>query len=55
MKVQVALVGTGGDLDCVLLEVKDDSDCAREVIAAVTRERWVLASGDRIEIRAVGH
>lgn len=50
--VNLVLVGSHGmDLDIVPLQVHDSEDCSREVLAAVTRERWVLSVGDRIEIR----
>jgi hypothetical protein len=56
MRIEVALVNeTSGELDKIPLEVKDDSDCAREVIPAITRAKWVLGTGDRIEIRGTGH
>lgn len=50
--VEMALVNaTSGELDKVNVEVKDTEDCSREVLAALSRERWVLSVGDRIEIR----
>ena len=56
MKVEVALVNrTSGELDRIPVEVKDDSDCAREVIAAVTRAKWILATGDSIQIIGESH
>jgi hypothetical protein len=54
--VEVVLVNqTSGELDKISLRVKDDSDCTREVIPAITRAKWVLGTGDRIEIRGTGH
>jgi hypothetical protein len=41
----------GGVLDKVPLEVKDETNCEREVMAELARQRWVLSVGDRIEIR----
>lgn len=56
MRIEVALVNeTSGEIDRVSIEVKDDSDCAREVIPAVTRAKWILRTGDRIEIHGRGH
>ena len=50
--VYLVLLGMGGELDRVAIEVKDPDDCAREVLAAMTRQRWVLSVGDRVEIQA---
>jgi hypothetical protein len=51
--VYLVLVGSHGmDLDRVELSVQDKEDCGREVLAAVSRERWVLSVGDRIEVQA---
>jgi hypothetical protein len=50
--VYLVLMGTGGELDRVELSVNDRDDCAREVLAAMTRQRWVLSVGDRIELQA---
>lgn len=56
MRVEIALVNeTSGELDCIPVEVKDDSDCGREVLPALSRANWVLGTGDRIEIRGTGH
>lgn len=41
----------GGELDRVELTVNDPDDCAREVLAAMTRQHWVLSVGDRIELQ----
>lgn len=50
--VQLALVNSvGTELDKVPLNVKDPSDCSREVMAALSREKWVLSVGDRVEVR----
>jgi hypothetical protein len=49
--VYLVLIGTGGELDRIALNVKDPDDCSREVLAAMTRERWVLSVGDRIEVQ----
>lgn len=54
-KIAVVLVGSHGmSLDSIPLDVRDNTNCEREVLAAVTRERWVLSVGDRIEIREPG-
>ena len=54
-KIAVVLVGSHGmSLDSIPLTVHDSEDCSREVLAAVTREKWVLSVGDRIEIREPG-
>jgi hypothetical protein len=51
-KVCLVLIGSHGtELDRVELNVKDPQDCAREVLAAMTRQRWVLSVGDRVEIQ----
>jgi hypothetical protein len=51
-KVYLVLVGSHGmELDRVELNVKDPDDCAREVLAEMTRQRWVLSVGDRIEVQ----
>jgi hypothetical protein len=42
---------TSGELDRVELTVNDPEDCGREVMAALTRERWVLSVGDSIEVQ----
>jgi hypothetical protein len=50
--VYLVLKGSHGmDLDRVEVSVNNPEDCAREVLAAVARERWVLSVGDRIEIQ----
>lgn len=50
--VQLALVNSvGAELDKIDLRVKDPSDCSREVMAALSREKWVLSVGDRVEVR----
>lgn len=50
--VQLALVNSvGAELDSINLNVKDPSDCSREVMAALSREKWVLSVGDRVEVR----
>lgn len=50
--VQLALVNSvGTELDNINLNVKDPSDCSREVMAALSREKWVLSVGDRVEVR----
>lgn len=41
---------TSGELDRVELEVRDPESCEREVMAALTRNNWVLCVGDRIEV-----
>lgn len=38
-------------LDEVNVEVRDTEDCSREVLAALSREKWVLSVGDRIELK----
>lgn len=38
-------------LDTVEIKVQDPEDCSREVMAALSREKWVLSVGDRIELR----
>lgn len=54
-KIAVVLVDSHGlELDSVPLQVYDSENCSREVLAAITRERWVLSVGDRIEIRDPG-
>lgn len=51
-KVDLVLLNSMGDpLDTVELDVRDPQNCEREVLAAVTRERWVLSVGDRIAIQ----
>lgn len=50
--VYLVLIGMGGELDRVELSVKDPENCAREILAAMTRRHWVLSIGDRIEIKA---
>lgn len=50
--VQLVLVNSvGAELDKIDLRVKDPSDCSREVMAALSREKWVLSVGDRVEVR----
>lgn len=49
--VQLVLIGPGGILDSIPLQVKDPEDCAREVLAAMTRAKWVLSVGDRVELQ----
>jgi hypothetical protein len=50
--VYLVLKGSHGmDFDRVEVSVNNPEDCAREVLAAVARERWVLSVGDRIEIQ----
>lgn len=50
--VYLVLVGMGGVLDTIELQVRDPQDCSREVQAAMAREKWVLSVGDRVEVRA---
>lgn len=50
-EVDLVLLGTGGELDRVPLKVNNPEDCAREVMAALVREKWVLSVGDRVEIQ----
>lgn len=51
--VYLVLKGSHGmDLDRIEVSVKDPEDCAREVLAAMTRARWVLSAGDRVEVQA---
>ena len=50
-EVDLVLLGTGGELDRVALKVNDPENCAREVMAALSREKWVLSVGDRVEIQ----
>ncbi len=51
--VKLAFVGShGSDLDEVEITVRRPADCAREVLAAIAHHKWVLAVGDRIEIRS---
>jgi hypothetical protein len=53
--LRLLLLGSHGMvIDNIELEVRDESSCEREVLAAVTRERWCLSVGDRIEIREKG-
>lgn len=49
--VVMALVNSADcKLDEVNIEVRDPEDCSREVLAALTRERWVLSVGDRVQL-----
>jgi hypothetical protein len=41
----------GAELDRVAFHAKDEEDCAREVLAVMTREKWVLSVGDRVAIQ----
>lgn len=50
-KVDLVLIGSGGELDRVEMNVADTEDCSREVLAALSRNRWVLSVGDRIEVQ----
>lgn len=50
--VQLVLVNSADcELDKIDLRVKDPEDCSREVMAALSREKWVLSVGDRVEVR----
>lgn len=49
--IHIVLLGMGGELDRLDIEVRDSEDCLREILAAITRESWVLSVGDRIEIQ----
>lgn len=40
------------ELDRVTITVNDPEDCSREVLAALTRHRWILSVGDRIVLSA---
>jgi len=52
-KVDLVLANaTSGELDRVELTVNDPESCEREVMAALSRQRWVLSIGDRIEVQA---
>ena len=51
-KVDLVLANaTSGELDRVELTVNDPESCEREVMAALSRQRWVLSVGDRIEVQ----
>lgn len=51
--INVVLMGSmSGELDRVPVTVRDPENCAREVLAAMTRAHWVLSAGDRIEIQS---
>lgn len=54
VKIDLVLVGRGGELDRVPLEVNDQDACEREVMAALSREKWVLSVGDRISVVSHG-
>jgi hypothetical protein len=51
-RVDLVLIGMGGELDRIPLEVNDPEGCEREVMAALSREKWVLSVGDRIAVVA---
>lgn len=51
-KVDLVLLNSTGDrLDSVVLNVSDEQACEREVMAALSRERWVLSVGDHIAVQ----
>lgn len=50
--LDLVMVGSRGvELDRVSIKVRDPKDCAREVLAAMHREKWILSVGDRVEIQ----
>ena len=50
--VYLVMIGSHGmELDRIEMLVKDPDDCAREVLATMTRARWVLGVGDRVEVQ----
>lgn len=54
MATKVDLVlknSTSGELDRVEITVNDPQNCEREVMSALSRERWVLSVGDSIEVQ----
>lgn len=51
--VYLVLMGSAGhELDRVEMPVRDKEDCARETLAMMVSQRWVLSVGDRIELQA---
>lgn len=50
-RVNLVFIGTAGELDRVQLIVRDKEDCTHEVMTAITREKWVVSVGDRIEVQ----
>jgi len=52
--LNLVMIGShGAELDRVEFRAKNPEDCAREVLAVMHAEKWVLSVGDRIEIQEV--
>ncbi len=51
--IHLVMFGSHGlELDRIEVQVKNPDRCEREVLAAMSRARWVLSVGDRVEIQA---
>lgn len=53
--LNLVMIGSHGcELDRVEFKVRDPEHCEREVLATLTREKWILSVGDRIEVQNPG-